>query len=81
MPQHPCGCTVACAGSRRTSLGVAGDADVATVKRAFTAASKELHPDRYFGKDLGSFKEKLAQIFARLTEAVQEMEKARKAKK
>ncbi len=62
-------------------LGVAEDADVATVKRAFTAASKELHPDRYFGKDLGSFKEKLAQIFARLTEAAQAMEKARKRKK
>ena len=62
-------------------LGVTEEADVATVKRAFTAASKELHPDRYFGKDLGSFKEKLAQIFARVTEAVQEMEKVRKAKK
>lgn len=62
-------------------LGVAEDADPGMVKRAFTAASKELHPDRYFGKDLGSFKEKLAQIFARVTEAMQEMEKARKGKK
>jgi DnaJ-domain-containing protein 1 len=62
-------------------LGVAEDADVATVKRAFAAASKELHPDRYFGKDLGGFREKLAQIFARFTEAMQEMERARKAKK
>jgi DnaJ-domain-containing protein 1 len=62
-------------------LGVPPDADRATVKRAFTAASKELHPDRYFGKNLGTFREKLSQIFARLTEAMQEMEKARKAKK
>jgi DnaJ-domain-containing protein 1 len=62
-------------------LGVAEDADPGTVKRAFTAASKELHPDRYFGKDLGGFREKLAQIFARFTEAMQEMEKARKAKR
>ena len=54
-------------------LGVAEDADTATVKRAFTAASKELHPDRYFGKDLGNFREKLAKIFARMTEAVQEL--------
>jgi len=62
-------------------LGVAPDADSATVRRAFTAASKELHPDRYFGKDLGKFRERLAKIFNRITEAVQELEKARKAKK
>lgn len=62
-------------------LGVPTDADQATVKRAFTAASKELHPDRYFGKNLGTFREKLAQIFARLTEAMQEVEKSRKTKK
>jgi len=62
-------------------LGVAKDADGAGIKRAFGAASKELHPDRYFGKDLGSFREKLAKIFNRITEAVQELEKARKAKK
>ena len=61
-------------------LGVPKDADAATVKRAFGAASKELHPDRYFGKDLGSFRLKLAKIFARMTEAVQEMEKSRKTK-
>jgi len=62
-------------------LGVAKDADSATIKRAFGAASKELHPDRYFGKDLGSYREKLAKIFNRITEAMQELEKARKAKK
>lgn len=62
-------------------LGVPTDADSATVKRAFGAASKELHPDRYFGKDLGSYRDKLAKIFSRITEAVQEIEKARKAKK
>ena len=62
-------------------LGVAPDAASAAVRRAFTAASKELHPDRYFGKDLGKFRERLAKIFNRITEAVQELEKARKAKK
>ncbi len=62
-------------------LGVAKDADSAAIKRAFGAASKELHPDRYFGKDLGKFREKLAKIFNRITEAVQELEKARKPKK
>jgi DnaJ-domain-containing protein 1 len=62
-------------------LGVGKDADSAAIKRAFGAASKELHPDRYFGKDLGKFREKLAKIFNRITEAMQELEKARKAKK
>ena len=59
-------------------LGVETDADSATVRRAFGAASKELHPDRYFGKKLGSFKGKLAAIFTRLSEAVQEIERNRK---
>ena len=62
-------------------LGVAKDADGTAIKRAFGAASKELHPDRYFGKDLGRFREKLAKIFNRITEAMQELEKTRKAKK
>ena len=61
-------------------LGVAADADKAAIKRAFAAASKELHPDRHYGKDLGSFRAKLAKIFARMSEAVEEMEQARKAK-
>jgi hypothetical protein len=62
-------------------LGVDPDVDGATVKRAFAAASKELHPDRYFGKNLGSFKAKLVAIFSRLSEAVQEIETSRKDKK
>jgi DnaJ domain. len=61
-------------------LGVGKDADGATVKRAFATASKELHPDRYFGKNLGSFKARLVAIFSRLTEAVQEIEESRKGK-
>ena len=62
-------------------LGVTPEADASTIKRAFGAASKELHPDRYFGKNLGPFKEKLATIFSRVTEAMQTVEKARKAQK
>lgn len=61
-------------------LGVPEGADQATVKRAFAAASKELHPDRYYGKDLGSYRAKLAKIFARVTEVVQELERARKGR-
>jgi DnaJ-domain-containing protein 1 len=61
-------------------LGVAADADKAAIKRAFAAASKELHPDRHYGKDLGSFRAKLAKVFGRVSEAVRELEEARKAK-
>lgn len=62
-------------------LGVAADADTITVKRAFALACKEFHPDRYFGKNLGAFKTKLAAIFARLTEALHDTEAARKARR
>ena len=61
-------------------LGVGPDVDVATLRKAFAMASKELHPDRYFGKNLGSFKARLAAIFSRLSEAVQEIEQDRKGK-
>jgi DnaJ-domain-containing protein 1 len=59
-------------------LGIPENADKAAIKRAFAAASKELHPDRYYGKDLGPFRTKLAKIFTRLTEVVQELEKGGK---
>jgi hypothetical protein len=62
-------------------LGLPSKADAAALRRAFTIASKELHPDRYFGQKLGSFKNKLAAIFARLTEAMQEIEDGQKGKR
>jgi hypothetical protein len=62
-------------------LGVDPKEDKGAIRRAFAVASKELHPDRYFGKNLGSFKAKLAAIFARLTEAMQEIEDGQKGKR
>lgn len=62
-------------------LGVEAGADAGAIKRAFAAASKELHPDRYFGRDLGRYREKLGQIFARITQAVQALQKGSRAKK
>ena len=59
-------------------LGLPRGADKGAIKRAYYAASKELHPDRYFGKDLGEFREKLAEIFARLTEAFQTLDQQEK---
>ena len=61
-------------------LGVPEGADKATIKRAFAAASKALHPDRYYGKDLGPFRAKLARIFTRIAEAAEELEKGRAKK-
>jgi hypothetical protein len=62
-------------------LGLSPKDDGGAIRRAFTIASKELHPDRYFGQNLGSFKTKLAAIFARLTEAMQEIEDGQKGKR
>jgi hypothetical protein len=60
--------------NRYEVLGLEPNADRAELKRAYYAASKELHPDRYFGKDLGPFREMLGDIFARLTEAFQSLD-------
>lgn len=44
-------------------LGVSETVDRRTLKKAYFKVSKEFHPDRYYGKDLGSFRERLARIF------------------
>jgi hypothetical protein len=58
-----------------TTLGLPKGSDRDIVKQAFLAASKELHPDRYYGKDIGIFKDKLNDIFASITHASQLLEK------
>lgn len=50
-------------------LRVEPSADKRAVKNAYFEIVNIFHPDRYFGKKLGSFKPKLEKIFARLTEA------------
>ncbi len=50
-------------------LGVSFTATGAEVKRAYFEASKKFHPDRYFGKNLGSYKGRIERIFKKLTEA------------
>jgi hypothetical protein len=44
-------------------LGVAPGSDARTIKRAYFLLSKEIHPDRYYGKQLGSFAGRLPQVF------------------
>jgi curved DNA-binding protein CbpA len=50
-------------------LGVPVGADAEVVRAAFREASRKFHPDRFFGKNLGSFKAKLERVFRRLVEA------------
>ncbi|HEU4431695.1 MAG TPA: J domain-containing protein, partial [Myxococcota bacterium] len=50
-------------------LGVAADADARTVKKAYFALSKKLHPDRYFRRNTGPFGALIETCFKRLLEA------------
>ncbi len=52
-----------------TLLGVTRDADKKTIKRAYFELASVMHPDRYFKKNLGSFKGKMEALFARVTDA------------
>lgn len=57
------------AGDYFALLEVDPGADKRALKRAYFLLSKELHPDRYYGKHTGSFGPWLARIFERLKEA------------
>lgn len=50
-------------------LGVSAGADAKTLKRAYFKLSKDIHPDRYYGKPLGSFGTKMAQAFEAVSRA------------
>lgn len=50
-------------------LGVASSADPRVLKRAYFALSKEIHPDRYYGKQLGSFGPRMSQAFEAVSRA------------
>jgi curved DNA-binding protein CbpA len=50
-------------------LGVPPDADRKTLKRAYFALSKQLHPDRYFRKRLGAFQPHLERVYKKVVEA------------
>jgi curved DNA-binding protein CbpA len=52
-------------------LGVSNGAPAEDVRAAFRELSRKFHPDRYFGKQLGSFKARLDKIFKKLVEANQ----------
>jgi curved DNA-binding protein CbpA len=50
-------------------LNVAPEADKKAIKSAYFQVVANFHPDRYFGKKLGAYKQRLETIFKRLTEA------------
>jgi tetratricopeptide (TPR) repeat protein len=57
-------------------LGVAENADKKDIKRAYYNAAPNYHPDKFYGKKLGSFKPKMEAIFAQLTFAYETLTSA-----
>ncbi|HSD88247.1 MAG TPA: DnaJ domain-containing protein [Kofleriaceae bacterium] len=50
-------------------LGVKVGADAKALKRAYFKLSKDVHPDRFYGKRLGSFAERLSTVFEAVSRA------------
>lgn len=50
-------------------LGLLPGATVAEIKKAYHEGSRRYHPDRYFQKNLGSFRPRIERIFRRISEA------------
>ena len=50
-------------------LGVPRDADRKALRHAYFQLSKELHPDRYFRRNLGPFAKRLERVFGKVVEA------------
>jgi hypothetical protein len=54
-------------------LGVPHGADARTLKLAYFKLSKDIHPDRFFGKQLGSFAERLSTVFEAVSRAYERL--------
>jgi tetratricopeptide (TPR) repeat protein len=59
-----------------TVLGLKPGTNAEAVKLAYFEASRIFHPDRYYGKNLGSFQARLERIFHRLSEAHERLTEA-----
>lgn len=51
------------------ALGLQRDADRKAIKDAYFELVATIHPDKYYGKNIGHFREKMEKCFARVTEA------------
>ncbi|MGZ6139411.1 MAG: J domain-containing protein, partial [Myxococcaceae bacterium] len=63
-----------------TVLGLKAGATAEQVKLAYFEASRVFHPDRYYGKNLGSYRTRLERIFQRLSEAHETLTEALRGK-
>ena len=50
-------------------LGVEADADRKALRKAYFSLSKELHPDRFFRRNVGVYGKRLERIFGKIVEA------------
>ncbi|HEY3595573.1 MAG TPA: J domain-containing protein, partial [Polyangiaceae bacterium] len=57
-------------------LGIAPTAEKREVRRAYYAIGPDFHPDKFYGKNLGSFKAKMEAIFAQVTYAYETLSSA-----
>lgn len=61
-------------------LGVPHGADAKVLKRAYFKLSKDIHPDRYFGKQLGSFADRLSAVFEAVSRAYAKLTQPEKSR-
>lgn len=61
-------------------LGVPHGADAKTLKRSYFKLSKEIHPDRFYGKQLGSFADRLSVVFEAVSRAYARLTTPEKAR-
>jgi tetratricopeptide (TPR) repeat protein len=54
-------------------LDVKPGADAKEIKKAYFKLSKEFHPDRFFRRDIGDFKQRLDRIFKRVQDAYERL--------
>jgi tetratricopeptide (TPR) repeat protein len=57
-------------------LGVGPTADAREIKKAYFRLSKEFHPDRFFRRNIGEFKQRLDRIFKRVADAYENLTNA-----
>src|SRR5262249_23110519 len=61
-------------------LGVPDHADAKMLKRAYFKLSKDIHPDRYYGQNLGSFGKRIPEVFEAVSRAYARPPRPDKAK-